>query len=56
MLKVGVDKQGLAFIEASGGGAGCQSHAPAFKQCAVKIEPATDQLAAAAANVAARSY
>jgi DMSO reductase iron-sulfur subunit len=30
MLKVGVDKQGLAFIEASGG-AGCQSHAPAFK-------------------------
>ena len=31
MLKVGVDKQGLAFIEASGGGAGCQSHAPAFK-------------------------
>jgi len=31
MLTVGVDKQGLAFIEASGGGAGCQSHAPAFK-------------------------
>ncbi|MBI1965049.1 MAG: dimethyl sulfoxide reductase anchor subunit [Betaproteobacteria bacterium] len=30
MLKVGVDKQGLAFIEASCGG-GCQSHAPAFK-------------------------
>jgi DMSO reductase iron-sulfur subunit len=30
MLKVGVDKQGLAFIEASGG-AGCQSHTPAFK-------------------------
>ena len=32
------------------------SRQPAFKQCAVKIEPATDQLAAAAANVAARSY
>ena len=30
MLKVGVDKQGLAFIEAFGS-AGCQSHAPAFK-------------------------
>ena len=30
MLKVGVDKQGLAFIETSGG-AGCQSAAPAFK-------------------------
>jgi assimilatory nitrate reductase catalytic subunit len=32
------------------------SRQPAFKQCAVKIEPATDQLAAAAANVAARSF
>jgi predicted molibdopterin-dependent oxidoreductase YjgC len=32
------------------------SRQPAFKQCAVKIEPATDQLAAAAANLAARSY
>jgi assimilatory nitrate reductase catalytic subunit len=32
------------------------SRQPAYKQCAVKIEPATDQLAAAAANVAARSY
>ena len=32
------------------------SRQPAFKQCAVKIEPATNQLAAAAANVAARSY
>ncbi len=32
------------------------SRQPAFKQCAVKIEPASDQLAAAAANVAARSY
>ena len=30
MLKIGVDKQGLAFIEPSGG-ASCQSHAPAFK-------------------------
>jgi len=32
------------------------SRQPAFKQCAVKLEPATDQLAAAAANVAARSF
>ena len=32
------------------------SRQPAYKQCAVKIEPATDQLAAAAANVAARSF
>ena len=32
------------------------SRQPAYKQCAVKIEAATDQLAAAAANVAARSY
>ena len=32
------------------------SRQPAFKQCAVKIEPASDQLAAAAANVAARSF
>jgi assimilatory nitrate reductase catalytic subunit len=32
------------------------SRQPAFKQCAVKIEPATDQAAAAAANLAARSY
>ncbi|MGH8718198.1 MAG: molybdopterin oxidoreductase family protein [Burkholderiales bacterium] len=32
------------------------SRQPAFKQCAVKIEPATDQLAAAAANVAARAF
>ena len=32
------------------------SRQPAFKQCAVKIEPATDQLAAAAANAAARSF
>ena len=32
------------------------SRQPAYKQCAVKIEPATDQLAAAAANVSARSY
>jgi assimilatory nitrate reductase catalytic subunit len=32
------------------------SRQPAFKQCAVKIEPATDQLAAAAANVAARGF
>jgi assimilatory nitrate reductase catalytic subunit len=32
------------------------SRQPAFKQCAVKIEPATDQAAAAAANVAARAF
>jgi ferredoxin-nitrate reductase len=32
------------------------SRQPAFKQCAVKIEQASDQLAAAAANVAARSF
>ncbi len=32
------------------------SRQPAFKQCSVKIEPASDQLAAAAANVAARSF
>jgi anaerobic selenocysteine-containing dehydrogenase len=32
------------------------SRQPAFKQCAVKIEAASDQLAAAAANVAARSF
>ena len=32
------------------------SRQPAFKQCAVRIEPAPDQREAAAANVAARSY
>jgi len=32
------------------------SRQPAFKQCAVKIEPAFDQRAAAAANVAARPF
>ncbi|HYE36504.1 nitrate reductase [Methylocaldum sp.] len=32
------------------------SRQPAFKQCAVRIEPAADQKAAAAANVAARSF
>lgn len=32
------------------------SRQPAFKQCAVKIEPAADQRAAAAANVAARTF
>ncbi len=32
------------------------SRQPAYKQCAVKVESATDQLAAAAANVAARSF
>ena len=31
MLKIGVDRQGLAFIEASGGAAACGSAAPAFK-------------------------
>ena len=31
MLKIGVDKQGLAFIEQSAVAATCQSHAPAFK-------------------------
>ena len=32
------------------------SRQPAFKQCSVKIEPAPDQRAAAAANAAARSF
>jgi len=32
------------------------SRQPAFKQCAVRIEPASDQQAAAVRNVAARSY
>lgn len=32
------------------------SRQPAFKQCAVRIEPAPDQQAAAAANVAARPF
>jgi assimilatory nitrate reductase catalytic subunit len=32
------------------------SRQPAFKQCAVKVEPAFDQRAAAAANVAARPF
>ncbi len=32
------------------------SRQPAFKQCSVKIEPAQNQQAAAAANVAARSF
>lgn len=32
------------------------SRQPAFKQCAVRIEPAPDQRAAAAANVAARPF
>jgi predicted molibdopterin-dependent oxidoreductase YjgC len=32
------------------------SRQPAFKQCAVRIEPAADQQAAAAANVAARPF
>ncbi len=32
------------------------SRQPAFKQCAVKVEPAEDQEAAAQRNVAARSY
>ncbi len=32
------------------------SRQPAFKQCSVRIEPAADQAAAAAANVAARAY
>jgi assimilatory nitrate reductase catalytic subunit len=32
------------------------SRQPAFKQCAVRVEPAPDQKQAAAANVAARSY
>jgi len=32
------------------------SRQPAFKQCAVKIEPAPDQKAAAVTNLAARSY
>jgi assimilatory nitrate reductase catalytic subunit len=32
------------------------SRQPAFKQCAVRIEAALDQHAAAAANVAARAY
>jgi assimilatory nitrate reductase catalytic subunit len=32
------------------------SRQPAFKQCAVRVEPAGDQREAAAANVAARSY
>jgi assimilatory nitrate reductase catalytic subunit len=32
------------------------SRQPAFKQCAVRIESAPDQQAAAAANVAARAY
>jgi predicted molibdopterin-dependent oxidoreductase YjgC len=32
------------------------SRQPAFKQCSVKIEPAPNQQAAAAANVAARSF
>jgi len=32
------------------------SRQPAFKQCSVRIEPAADQAAAAAANAAARAY
>jgi len=32
------------------------SRQPAYKQCSVRIEPAADQAAAAAANVAARSF
>jgi predicted molibdopterin-dependent oxidoreductase YjgC len=32
------------------------SRQPAFKQCAVRVEPAPDQYQAAAANVAARTY
>ena len=32
------------------------SRQPAFKQCAVRVEPAPDQREAAAANVAARTY
>ena len=32
------------------------SRQPAFKQCAVKIEPVPDQKAAAVTNLAARSY
>lgn len=43
MLKINVDKQGLAFIEAAGGAAGCASHAPAFKARA--NEPAYARLA-----------
>ena len=42
MLRIGVDKHGLAFIEGSGG-AGCESHAPAFK--ARPDEPAYARLA-----------
>ncbi len=42
MLKIGIDKHGLAFLEASGG-AGCQSQAPAFKARA--NEPAYARLA-----------
>ena len=32
------------------------SRQPAYKQCSVRIEPAADQVAAAAANAAARAY
>jgi assimilatory nitrate reductase catalytic subunit len=32
------------------------SRQPAFKQCSVRIEPASNQRSAAAANVAARTF